>query len=348
MVGRSRRRIISGAVRVAFIVRKDIARIPVQPFNTPRGTMLVSTPEATAFDLVGYPHQVGGLDQIATILEDLAEKLDPDKLVAVAEIAPMPWTQQLGYLLERVEAHDKVGPLRSYVGARAADDAFALHRARRGRCPRRRLETPPQCRRGARAVIPRDYVTEWRAQAPWVQDVQVEQDLVISRALVEIFSDPVLSEALAFRGGTALYKLYLTPAARYSEDIDLVQMTAEPAGAAMDALHAVLDPWLGKPRWKQTAGRVTMVYRFDSEDAPPLPMRLKVEINTREHFAVHGFHRAPSASPRAGSREPAKFRPTNSTSCWGQSCGRFISAGGSSRDPNDSYTQTVQPYGDDG
>lgn len=142
-------------------------------------------------------------------------------------------------------------------------------------------------------MIPRDYITEWRAEAPWVQDVQVEQDLVISRALVEIFSDPVLSEALAFRGGTALYKLYLTPAARYSEDIDLVQMTAKPAGPVMDALHAVLDPWLGKPRWKQTEGRVTMVYRFPSEDTPPLTMRLKVEINTREHFAVHGFQRVP-------------------------------------------------------
>lgn len=142
-------------------------------------------------------------------------------------------------------------------------------------------------------MIPRDYITEWRAQAPWVQDVQVEQDLVISRALVEIFSDPVLSKALAFRGGTALYKLYLRPAARYSEDIDLVQMRAESAGPVMDALHEVLDPWLGKPRWKQTEGRVTMVYRFGSEDTPPLAMRLKVEINTREHFAVHGFQRVP-------------------------------------------------------
>jgi hypothetical protein len=53
-------------------------------------------------------------------------------------------------------------------------------------------------------VIPHDYITEWRAQAPWVQDAQVEQDLVISRALVEIFSHPLLKEALAFRGGTAL------------------------------------------------------------------------------------------------------------------------------------------------
>lgn len=49
-------------------------------------------------------------------------------------------------------------------------------------------------------MIPRDYITEWRAQAPWIQDSQVEQDLVMSRALVEIFSDLLLRETLAFRG----------------------------------------------------------------------------------------------------------------------------------------------------
>ena len=89
-------------------------------------------------------------------------------------------------------------------------------------------------------MIPRDYITEWRSQAPWVQDIQVEQDLVICRALVQIFTHPVLSKALAFRGGTALYKLYITPAARYSEDIDLVQVRAEPAGAVMKALRLCL------------------------------------------------------------------------------------------------------------
>ena len=138
-------------------------------------------------------------------------------------------------------------------------------------------------------MIPRDYITEWRQSAPWVDDAQIEQDLVISRALVELFSNPTIAKALAFRGGTALYKLHVTPALRYSEDIDLVQVRAESAGPLMDALHGVLDPWLGAPRWKQTEGRVTFVYRFSSEATPPLPMRLKVEINTREHFAVHGF-----------------------------------------------------------
>ena len=144
-------------------------------------------------------------------------------------------------------------------------------------------------------MIPRDYITEWRQSAPWVDDAQIEQDLVISRALVELFSNPTIAKALAFRGGTALYKLHVTPALRYSEDIDLVQVRAESAGPLMDAMRAVLDPWLGAPRWKQTEGRVTFVYRFLSEAAPPLPMRLKVEINTREHFAVHGFIEQPFA-----------------------------------------------------
>ena len=104
---------------------------------------------------------------------------------------------------------------------------------------------------------------------------------------------PLLSSSLAFRGGTALYKLYLHPPARYSEDIDLVQVKAEPAGPVLTELRDVLNPWLGEPKWKQTRGRVTLMYRFNSEDVPPLLLRLKVEINTREHFAIHGFVRQP-------------------------------------------------------
>ena len=138
-------------------------------------------------------------------------------------------------------------------------------------------------------MIPRDYVTAWRATAPWVEDAQVEQDLVISRALVEMFSHPLLAGLLPSAAGTALYKLYLTPAARYSEDIDLVQVEAGSAGAVMDAIQATLNPWLGKPGWKQTQGRVTFRYGFESGGTPSMRMRLKVEINTREHVAVLGY-----------------------------------------------------------
>lgn len=139
-------------------------------------------------------------------------------------------------------------------------------------------------------MIPRAHITAWRANAPWSTDAQVEQDLVLSRALVEIFADPLLNSRLAFRGGTALYKLHLLPAPRYSEDIDLVQTEAGAIGPVMTALRVRLDPWLGEPRRKQGQG-VTLIYRFESEIPPVTPLRLKVEINTREHFAVHGFEK---------------------------------------------------------
>lgn len=142
-------------------------------------------------------------------------------------------------------------------------------------------------------MIPRDYVTEWRAHAPWAIDAQVEQDLVISRALVELFRIPGVAERLAFRGGTALYKLHVTPPPRYSEDIDLVQVVAEPIGGTLDRMRSVLDPWLGEPRRRLKEGAVHLTYRFESEDAPPLRLRLKIEINTREHFCELGFRRMP-------------------------------------------------------
>ncbi len=136
-------------------------------------------------------------------------------------------------------------------------------------------------------MIPKDFITEWRATAPWVADRQVEQDLVISRALVELFRRPAIAQALAFRGGTALYKLHFRPA-RYSEDIDLVQTEPGGIGPALDAIHEALDGWIGKPQ-KQSEGCVTLNYRFQSGDLPPVRLRLKVEINSREHFTVHGL-----------------------------------------------------------
>ncbi len=137
-------------------------------------------------------------------------------------------------------------------------------------------------------MISKDYITEWREHAPWVSDAHVEQDLVISRALVEIFNVPDLARRLAFRGGTALHKLHLAPAARYSEDIDLVQVEPEPIGATLDSVRSVLDPWLGQPRRELKEGRVNLVYRFASEEQPPMPLRLKIEINSREHFSELG------------------------------------------------------------
>jgi predicted nucleotidyltransferase component of viral defense system len=141
-------------------------------------------------------------------------------------------------------------------------------------------------------VIPADFIDEWGQQVPWRQDDQVEQDLVLSRALVELFSRDVIQGALAFRGGTALGKLYFSPPPRYSEDIDLVQVAPGGIGEVLDAVHSALDGWLGEPKWKQTHGRVTLLYRLQSSELPARPLKVKVEISTREHGSVHPLVRS--------------------------------------------------------
>ena len=72
-------------------------------------------------------------------------------------------------------------------------------------------------------MIPKAFVQEWSAITPWPDPRQVEQDLIISRALCDIFNDPWLAERLAFRGGTAINKLLFAQPLRYSEDIDLIR-----------------------------------------------------------------------------------------------------------------------------
>jgi predicted nucleotidyltransferase component of viral defense system len=135
-------------------------------------------------------------------------------------------------------------------------------------------------------MIPQDYITAWNRVAPWASQRQVEQDLIISRALVAIFSDPFLHGELRFRGGTALNKLHFPAPLRYSEDIDLVRTTAGPISPLLDHLHDVLDPWLGKPRFDQSPVAPKLKYTVEAEDRDsPSPIRLKIEINTREREA---------------------------------------------------------------
>jgi predicted nucleotidyltransferase component of viral defense system len=135
-------------------------------------------------------------------------------------------------------------------------------------------------------LIPRANITAWRSHAPWPANEQVEQDLVLSRALVAMFSVETVAAQAVFRGGTALHKLFLRSGRRYSEDIDLVQRDAGPIGELIDSIRESLDSWLGDPKWKQGQGRFTLVYRFETTFPPVTTMRLKIEIKTREHFAV--------------------------------------------------------------
>lgn len=141
-------------------------------------------------------------------------------------------------------------------------------------------------------MIPQAYITEWSQQVPWQTNEQVEQDLVICRALVEIYSDEWLADSLAFRGGTALHKLYLQPQQRYSEDIDLVQVRAEPIKETVQRLQTALA-FLGESSVKSKRDGTQLIYRFNSEFPPSIRLRLKVEANTREHFTVLGLKKIP-------------------------------------------------------
>lgn len=142
-------------------------------------------------------------------------------------------------------------------------------------------------------MIPSADILAWRTNHPWTTNAQVEQDLIISRAMVEIFSNVTLREQLAMRGGTAVHKLYLSPATRYSEDIDLVQTQISPIGGVMDCIHDVLDPWLGPPKWELNTNDIKFIYKVVSEIAPVATIKLKIEINTREHIAVAGVVQHP-------------------------------------------------------
>ena len=133
-------------------------------------------------------------------------------------------------------------------------------------------------------MIPQSDIIAWSNNVPWKTNEQVEQDLVICRSLVEIFNDDFLAKSLAFRGGTALHKLYLHPQPRYSEDIDLVQIRPEPIKETLSRLRDQLS-FLDKPSVEQKRGNNTLKFRFDSEIPPVQRLRLKVEINCREHFA---------------------------------------------------------------
>ncbi len=137
-------------------------------------------------------------------------------------------------------------------------------------------------------MIPAQNIVAWGIVVPWADQRQVEQDLIIGRALVEIFSDNVLRDAVRVRGGTALNKLHFPKPVRYSEDIDLVRTSSGPIGPVLDRLRIILEPWLGRGGFDQSPVAPKLRFRVDSEDGSGVPIRLKIEINTREVQAFDG------------------------------------------------------------
>ncbi len=136
--------------------------------------------------------------------------------------------------------------------------------------------------------------------------------------MVELFQQERVAATMAFRGGTAIHKLHLREPARYSEDIDLVQTVQEPIGRSLDAIRAVLDPWLGTPRRDIGELGATLVYRFQSDGPPSVALRLKIEINTREHApAAVGIEVRPFAVDSRWYRGEAEVRTFESAELLG-------------------------------
>jgi predicted nucleotidyltransferase component of viral defense system len=132
-------------------------------------------------------------------------------------------------------------------------------------------------------MIPMMNIVAWGNVVPWAEQRQVEQDLIISRAIIDLFADPFLREQLRFRGGTALNKLHFPAPIRYSEDIDLVRTTAGPIGPILDRVREWLEPWLGRANFDQSQVAPKLRFRVQAEDAAAAAqIRLKVEINTWE------------------------------------------------------------------
>ena len=160
-------------------------------------------------------------------------------------------------------------------------------------------------------MIPRAYIQAWSTKAPWPDARQIEQDLIICRALCDLFNAPTLKGKIAFRGGTAINKLLFKQPLRYSEDIDLVQTQAEPIGTTVDAIRDALS-WLGKCKREQAGHSMHLVFKFTPEADAQATLKLKVEINTREHenlFPIRPYPFAVESDWYQGQAEIASFEP---------------------------------------
>ncbi|MEZ5218538.1 MAG: nucleotidyl transferase AbiEii/AbiGii toxin family protein [Ilumatobacteraceae bacterium] len=123
-------------------------------------------------------------------------------------------------------------------------------------------------------------IAHWRSSVPCVDPDQVEQDLVLSRMIVEIANDPLLGPELVFRGGTCFHKLWLDRPWRYSEDLDYVRTTSGGVGEILTALRSIGER-VGFERVNTAIGQHPKA-RFRSTFATGDAMTIKIEINTFE------------------------------------------------------------------
>jgi len=128
-------------------------------------------------------------------------------------------------------------------------------------------------------VIPYNAVTEWSVDHPWPTREQVEQDLLLSRAICAIAADPYLGDELVFRGGTALHKLHLPQPLRYSEDLDYVR-TSKSGIKELTTTLTELGGGLGFEVRTRVTEHPKVLWRTTAQTG--IPLRLMIEVNTHE------------------------------------------------------------------
>ena len=127
-------------------------------------------------------------------------------------------------------------------------------------------------------MIPRDYITAWRAEAPWVQDIQVEQDLVICRALVEIFANR------AQQGGHTLERAAAQSGSCDLGEPPLDEIEPRTAGRCEMQVHARMSSEPAAHRWTLVCARVV-------DD--------QMEIQTRRRFPIEPLEKGDELNFRA-------------------------------------------------
>ncbi len=118
VTSRPTRPVRAGRVRIAFHMSGHVEEAPVVKIQTETGSMRVSTPEATAYDIVRFAPAAGHLNNVATVLRELAEKLDRRKLARLAPSHATPAVQRLGYLLDLLGQHELAAPLAESLDTR--------------------------------------------------------------------------------------------------------------------------------------------------------------------------------------------------------------------------------------
>jgi len=252
----------------------------------------MSNIELTFLDLIYFEQSVGGYNRIISILEELSESINLTKMKEVVKNDfPLSVFQRAGFIAENVLANTKLAAIFENKLTKLNPKTVLLKSSEEKNGEKNaKWNLIINNRNRKRLMIPRAHIIEWQKMHRET-NAQVEQDLVIERALVELFSDDFIRENLAFRGGTALHKMFFKPQARYSEDIDLVQIKPGNIHPILQQIRKKLD-FLGQKRSVKANEKMnTVVYRFDTEIQPVINSRLKVEINCREHFNVFGLNK---------------------------------------------------------